>query len=161
MAPELAQYKMGPKNDVWSIGIIVYLLITGGVADKRHEEYFDFKEPIWYNVSEELKEFIMMTVCVDPSQRASIDELLETDFIKMSTRDDLDKTPLDETNLTELGGNMYKFYMAHCLNEIVSRFRLNADKRKEVNTLKESMFEVGGFAIDNHQPFGAAQIGKG
>ena len=125
LAPELNDFQMGPKCDVWSIGVILYLLITGGVADKRHEEFFDFKEPVWYNCSEELKEFILMAVCTDPRQRAGTEQLLATDFIIMSRNEEMDKTPLDETNLAEQGGNLYKFYMAHCINEIVYRYRLN------------------------------------
>ena len=66
LAPELAEYRMGPKSDVWSIGIILYLLITGGVTDKRHEEKFDFEEAIWFNISEEMKEFMLMAITVDP-----------------------------------------------------------------------------------------------
>lgn len=65
LAPELSQYQMSAKSDVWSIGIIIYLLITGGVTDKRHEEFFDFSEPIWFNISEELKEFMISAVTVD------------------------------------------------------------------------------------------------
>ena len=84
MAPELSQYKMGPKSDAWSIGILIYLLITGGVTDKRHEEFFDFKEPIWFNISEELKDFVISAVTVDPLQRSSIDGLLSTEFIQMA-----------------------------------------------------------------------------
>ena len=57
---------MGPKADVWSIGSIIYLLITGGVTDKRHEEFFDFNEDIWFNVSEELKEFMLICVADEP-----------------------------------------------------------------------------------------------
>ena len=51
--------RLGPKSDVWSIGAILYLLITGGVNDKRHEEVFDFHENIWFNVSEEMKDFML------------------------------------------------------------------------------------------------------
>ena len=62
LAPEISQYKMTPKSDVWSIGVLIYLLITGGVTDKRHEEFFNFQEPIWFNISEELKEFCLSAV---------------------------------------------------------------------------------------------------
>ena len=139
LAPELAQYKMGPKNDVWSIGTILYLLITGGVTDKRHEERFDFSEEVWFNVSEELKDFMMMCVEVNPEKRASVTELLSSEFVRQARQDALNSTPLEETHLTELGGNLFKFYMAHCLNEIIYRFRFNLEKRKEVISLKEKL----------------------
>ena len=85
LAPELAQYQVGPKSDVWSVGAILYLLITGGVTDKRHEELFDFKEPVWFNVSEELKEFMLLCVAIDPRQRSTIGQLLSSEFISMSS----------------------------------------------------------------------------
>ena len=45
IAPELYKAsEVSELNDVWSIGAILYLLITGGVNDKRHEEKFDFRE---------------------------------------------------------------------------------------------------------------------
>ena len=37
---------------------------------------------------------------------------------------------------------MYKFYMAHCINEMMCRFRLNLDKRKDVMSLKEKLFDA-------------------
>lgn len=157
LAPELATYKMGPKNDVWSIGTILYLLVTGGVTDKRHEERFDFSEDVWYNVSEELKDFMLMTVNVDPLRRASVSELLNSDFIKHAQSESLTTTPFDETNLTEQGGNLYKFYMAHCINEIVYRFRLNLEKRKDVVSLKEKLINAKS-QIANRTPHGAGII---
>lgn len=130
---------MGPKCDVWSLGVILYLLVTGGVTDKRHEEFQDFKDPVWYACSEELKEFMMMAVCHEPRQRASVEQLLQTDFIRRARGQGspLDSTPLEETNLSDQGGNMYKFYMAHCINEMVCRYRLNQEKTHKIYNLKE------------------------
>ena len=58
VAPELRFNNLSEKSDLWAIGTMLYLLITGGVDNKRHEEYFDFKEEIWFNVSEEMIDFM-------------------------------------------------------------------------------------------------------
>jgi serine/threonine protein kinase len=34
-------------SDIWSVGAICYLLITGGHPDKKSREKFNFKESIW------------------------------------------------------------------------------------------------------------------
>ena len=49
------------------------------------EELFDFKEPVWFNVSEELKEFMLLCVAIDPRQRSTIGQLLSSEFISMSS----------------------------------------------------------------------------
>ena len=36
---------------------------------------------------------------------------------------------------------MYKFYMAHCINEIVCRYKLNQNKRKSIYNLKEKLMD--------------------
>jgi hypothetical protein len=37
---------------------------------------------------------------------------------------------------------MYKFYMAHCINEMMCRFRLNKEKKKDVMSLKERLSDA-------------------
>ena len=85
LAPE---YFYGTSNcnwkvDVWSIGAILYLLITGGVSEKTktHEETFDFREPIWYNIKDYMLDFVKRMMQARPDDRDSIDDLLEHKFI--------------------------------------------------------------------------------
>ena len=48
---------------------------------------------------------------------------------------------MSDTNLADQGGCMYKFYMAHCINEIVCRYRLNAEKRREIFMLRDYLVD--------------------
>ena len=73
LAPETNELVFSQKCDVWSIGTILYLLTTGGTLDKKHEEHWDFREQVWYSVSEEFKEFLMLALAVHPKQRATIE----------------------------------------------------------------------------------------
>ena len=95
---------------------------------------------------------------VDPKKRASIKDLLKTEFIRMSQgffSEELGDTPLEDTNLTDQRCNMYKFNMAHCFDEITCRYRLNQNKRKIVRGLKVTLFDaksmVAGAADANNQ----------
>ena len=58
---------------------------------------------------------------------------------------------MDETNLTENGSNLYKFYMAHCINEIVCRYRGNQDKRKTIYSLKDSLVPLNAEPVTSGQ----------
>lgn len=64
------------KADIWSVGAILYLLVTGGQLDYSIKEKFNFKEPVW-KMHEPIKNFIANLVQRDPSKRQSATQLLE------------------------------------------------------------------------------------
>ena len=82
MAPEIGLTNYGLKVDVWSLGIICYILLCGYAPFEDEDDYelknlirsghvkFDTSE--WTNVSAMAKDFIMKMLVVNPNERYDI-----------------------------------------------------------------------------------------
>jgi len=102
VAPEILEgKKYGKEVDVWSIGIITYILLCG-YPPFHHDVHtilfkmikkgdFEFDSPYWDHVSEDAKALISQMLCVDPNKRPSCEELLMHSWI---TGDDVATTQL-------------------------------------------------------------------
>jgi len=90
VAPEVLNNKghgYDHKVDVWSMGVIIYILLCGfppfyGSNDsqlfsKIKRGDYKFLKPYWDPISAEAKDFVKKMLVVDPKQRASIDDLLK------------------------------------------------------------------------------------
>ncbi len=96
IAPEILKKEpYDEKVDIWSSGIIMYILLSGSVpfqaANQGHLFQLiktanftisDFTGGIWNQISREGKQFISKMLKADPNQRASAEELLKEDWIK-------------------------------------------------------------------------------
>lgn len=79
--------------DVWSIGVICYVLLCGfppfyGETQKELFENimsarYDFPDPEWSNISSEAKDFIKKILVVDPSKRYTAEQCLSDAWIKL------------------------------------------------------------------------------
>lgn len=88
MAPEMLQHR--PYNesvDVWSAGIIMYILMSGSLpfyAENPTEfleivltSEFEFPDDEWGEVSETAKDLIREILVTDPAQRPTIEDIME------------------------------------------------------------------------------------
>lgn len=94
VAPEILRGdKYGTEVDVWSMGVICYVLLAGyppfydedqkRLFKKIKEGRYHFHEDYWSNTSPEAIDMIRQMLCVDQSKRWSADQLLRHPWITM------------------------------------------------------------------------------
>lgn len=114
VAPEILKgIPYGEKVDVWSAGVITYILLggyppfydenQGRMFRKIKRGEFKFHSPMWDNVSAEAKDLIKKLLVVDPSQRLTAEQALKHAWVL--TKDDV----LVKRDLTGTVEEMKKF----------------------------------------------------
>lgn len=89
--PELLQGAYDEKSDVWSIGVMLYMMITGisPIKGETQAEMFkiisrkkvSYHDPIWKTVSDELKDLLKHMLC-DITTRYTAQQVLDHDWVK-------------------------------------------------------------------------------
>nr|ABF81834.2 calcium-dependent protein kinase 1 [Rubia cordifolia] len=96
MAPEVLKRNYGPEVDVWSAGVILYILLCGvppfwaeteqGVAQAIIRSVVDFKRDPWPKVSAGAKDLVKKMLNPDPKQRLSAQEVLDHPWLQNANK---------------------------------------------------------------------------
>ncbi|KAM7256688.1 hypothetical protein ACFE04_012429 [Oxalis oulophora] len=92
VAPEVLQRKYGKEVDVWSAGVILYILLSGvppfygeterQIFDAISEGNLDLKSQPWPSISANAKDLIRKMLTMNPKKRITAAEALEHPWIK-------------------------------------------------------------------------------
>ncbi|XP_047162598.1 calcium-dependent protein kinase 2-like isoform X2 [Vigna umbellata] len=110
IAPEVLKRKYGPEVDIWSIGVMLYILLSGvppfwaesenGIFKAILRGHIDFTSDPWPSISPAAKDLVRKMLNSDPRQRLTAYEVLNHPWIKEDG--EAPDKPLDNAVLNRL-----------------------------------------------------------
>jgi len=146
VAPEvLAQKPYGKAVDVWSIGVISYILLCGyppfydendaNLFAQILKGEFEFDSPYWDDISEEAKDFIRSLMCVNVEHRLTCHTALEHCWItgKQSERN-IHATVSEQLKKNFAKSRWRQAYNAITVSRQMKLLALNSSKTSRENS---------------------------
>ncbi|KAM7267459.1 hypothetical protein ACFE04_009625 [Oxalis oulophora] len=145
VAPEVLRKRYGPEADVWSAGVILYILLSGvppfwaeseeGIFEQVLHGDLDFSSDPWPNISESAKDLVRKMLIRDPKRRLTAHEVLCHPWVQ---EDGVapDK-PLDSAVLSR----MKQFSAMNKLKKLALRVIAESLSEEEIAGLKQ-MFKM-------------------
>jgi len=105
MAPELLNGSYDRACDLWSVGVVAYVMLSGRPPFNGSNDEIIFKKirrgnykmgdssddsGIWEGVSEYAKDFIKCLLCMDPKKRWTADMALEHAWFRLAMQEDVE-----------------------------------------------------------------------
>lgn len=141
VAPEVLRRKSGPESDVWSIGVITYILLCGKRPfwDKTEDGIFkevlknkpDFRRKPWPTISNGAKDFVKKLLVKDPRARLTAAQALSHPWVREGG--DASEIPIDISVLS----NMREFVKYSHLKQFALRALASTLDDEELADLRD------------------------
>ncbi|CAN4116755.1 unnamed protein product [Withania somnifera] len=146
VAPEVLKRRSGPESDVWSIGVITYILLCGRRPfwDKTEDGIFkevlrnkpDFRRKPWSNISNSAKDFVKKLLVKDPRARLTAAQALSHPWVREGG--DASEIPLDISVLS----NMRQFVKYSRLKQFALRALASTIDEEELADLRDQFSAI-------------------
>ncbi|GMN29100.1 hypothetical protein TIFTF001_002301 [Ficus carica] len=141
VAPEVLKRKSGPESDVWSIGVITYILLCGRRPfwDKTEDGIFkevlrnkpDFRRKPWPSISNSAKDFVKKLLVKDPRARLTASQALSHPWVREGGS--ASEIPIDISVLS----NMRQFVKYSRLKQFALRALASTLDEEELSDLRD------------------------
>ncbi|KAL1566619.1 Calcium-dependent protein kinase 18 [Salvia divinorum] len=141
VAPEVLKRRSGPESDVWSIGVITYILLCGRRPfwDKTEDGIFkevlknkpDFRRKPWPSISDAAKDFVRKLLVKDPHARLTAAQALSHPWVREGG--EASDMPLDISVLA----NMRRFVTYSRLKQFALRALAGTIDKEELADLQD------------------------
>ncbi|CAN4113103.1 unnamed protein product [Withania somnifera] len=145
VAPEVLKKGYGPEADVWSAGVIVYILLSGvppfwaeneqGIFEQVLHGDLDFSSDPWPSISEDAKDLVRGMLVRDPRKRLTAHQVLCHRWVQVDGV--APDKPLDSAVLSQ----MKLFSAMNKLKKMALRVIAESLSEEEIAGLKE-MFKM-------------------
>lgn len=110
VAPEVLRKDYNEKCDIWSCGVILYILLSGKppfygkndseILEKIQRGYYNMNGKVWTRTSSQAKDLIQKMLQMNPNSRISAQEALNNEWIQNNTTNDFNASdpPLETLN---------------------------------------------------------------
>ncbi|CAL9229187.1 unnamed protein product [Arabidopsis halleri] len=145
VAPEVLRKRYGPEADVWSAGVIVYILLSGvppfwaeteqGIFEQVLHGDLDFSSDPWPSISESAKDLVRKMLVRDPKKRLTAHQVLCHPWVQVDGV--APDKPLDSAVLSR----MKQFSAMNKFKKMALRVIAESLSEEEIAGLKE-MFNM-------------------
>ncbi|KAK4711747.1 hypothetical protein R3W88_006260 [Solanum pinnatisectum] len=146
VAPEVLKRKSGPESDVWSIGVITFILLCGRRPfwDKTEDGIFkevlrnkpDFHRKPWPTISNSAKDFVKKLLVKDPRARLTAAQALSHPWVREGG--DASEIPLDISVLS----NMRQFVKYSRLKQFALRALASTLDEEELADVRDQFSAI-------------------
>ncbi|XP_062024522.1 calcium-dependent protein kinase 29 [Rosa rugosa] len=141
VAPEVLRRNYGKEIDVWSAGVILYILLSGvppfwaetekGIFDSIIEGKLDLHSAPWPSISDAAKDLIRKMLTMDPKKRITAAEVLEHQWMKKDG--EASDKPIDSAVLIR----MKQFRAMNKLKKLALKVIAETLSEEEIHGLKQ------------------------
>lgn len=145
MAPEVLQGRYTSQADLWSIGVIFYMLLSSfepfpgdtqaKVADLIKRGQYKLDRPVWKTISDPGKDFVRRLLVVDPEKRMTAAEALKHEWIVNCTN--CLKEPISEEILVVVEDSLLKYRQTSELRKLALMAIAHQSSSDEVLQLRK------------------------